>query len=98
MQVRNFLLKHAKLLQVLVVTALAFIIFMVLYFPNYTKLKKLREANTKMELQIEQIEGEILQLKKTLIRIGDDPYIYEKFARDELGVAREDEIVIDIEE
>lgn len=98
MQVKSFLIKHAKLLQVLAVTVLAFIIFMVLYFPNYTKLKKLRQANTKMERQIEQIEKEISQLKKTLIRIGDDPYIYEKFARDELGVARENEIVIDIEE
>lgn len=98
MQVKNFLLKYLKALQIILVFSLAVIIFMVIYFPNYTKLKKLRQTNDKMEEEIQQIREEIKELKNALQKVGTDPYLYEKFARDELGVAKEDEIVIDIEE
>lgn len=71
---------------------------LILYFPNYTKLKQLRRENEKLLLKNKELEGEIVDLEDKLSRVGEDPYLYEKIARDELGVAKEGEIVIDIEQ
>ena len=98
MQVKDFPLKHLKPLSIIVAFFIAFILFMIFYFPNYTKLRRLRRANDNLTLQVDKLEMEIKDLETKMKKIGKDPYLYEKFARDELGVVREGEIVIDIEE
>lgn len=71
---------------------------MVVYFPNYAKLKKLREANQKLALQVKALNKEIKSLHANIKKIGKDPSLYEKLARETLGVAKENEIVVDIKE
>ena len=66
------------------------------YFPNYSKLKDLRNENERLIFENEQLEKEIADLEQKIEGIGKDYFLYEKIARDSLGVAKEDEIVIDI--
>ncbi len=68
------------------------------YFPNYAKLKTLRQENDLLARKINLLERENTELEKALKQVGSDPYLYERIARDELGVAKEGELVIDIEE
>jgi cell division protein FtsB len=71
---------------------------MIFYFPNYSKLKKLKEANRKLSSQIKEIEKEIEELERKIENIDDNALIYEEIARDQLSVAKENEIVVDIKE
>lgn len=90
--------KYVKILKVIISIGIIFTIVMMVYFPNYAKLKHLKEENQKLILNNEQLEKEIVDyaLKIQKIEQGRDPYIYEKIARDDLGVAKDNEIVIDI--
>jgi cell division protein FtsB len=81
---------------ILAVTVVIFII--ILYFPNQARLKNLRRENQRLIEKTKELETEIIDLEERMDRVGKDPYIFEKIARDELGVAKENELVIDIEE
>jgi len=70
----------------------------IIYFPNYARLKNLRDENKRLGLDNSKLIEEIADYEDKLKRIGKDPYLYEKIAREELGIAREGEIVIDIKE
>ncbi len=70
----------------------------VIYFPNYARLKKLRDENKRLTRENDKLIEEIVDYEEKLKRVGKDPYLYEKIAREELGIAKEGEIVIDIEE
>lgn len=70
----------------------------IIYFPNYARLKKLRDENKRLTSENEDLIMEIADYEQKLKRIGKDPYLFEKIARDELGIAKKDEIVIDIKE
>jgi len=87
-----------KWVRILAFTLCLFILAMVIYFPNYTRLKKLRNENKRLTLENEELVEEIADYEEKLKRVGKDPYLYEKIAREELGIAKEGEIVIDIEE
>jgi len=69
-----------------------------LYLPNYSKLKKLRGANKRLSNDIEQLEDEIKDLKRKYENVEIDPYIIEEIVRDDLGMVKENEIVVDIQE
>ncbi|MDP8290275.1 MAG: septum formation initiator family protein [Candidatus Susulua stagnicola] len=75
-----------------------FILVMMIYFPNYARLKKIRDENKRIVLENAGIIEEIKDYEDKLKMVGEDPYLYEKIAREELGIARDGEIVIDIEE
>jgi len=75
-----------------------FILIMMIYFPNYARLKKIRDENKRIVLENAGIIEEIKDYEDKLKMVGEDPYLYEKIAREELGIARDGEIVIDIEE
>ena len=70
----------------------------IIYFPNYARLKKLRDENKRLTLANDKLIEEIADYEKKLEMVGEDPYLYERIAREELGIAKEGEIVIDIEE
>ena len=74
------------------------ILVVVIYFPNYARLKKLRDENKRLTRENDKLIEEIVDYEEKLKRVGKDPYLYEKIAREELGIAKEGEIVIDIEE
>lgn len=95
---RLFSISKNKWVRIVGGAFLLFILVMVIYFPNYARLKKLRDANKKLILENAQIIEEIQDYEDKLKMVGEDPYLYEKIAREELGIARDGEIVIDIEE
>ena len=70
----------------------------VVYLPNYSKFRQLQKANQKLQAEIDDTRKEILDLREKLAKLGKDPRIMEEMARNELGVARDGEIVVDIEE
>jgi len=82
-------------------TALIFcliILIGIIYFPNYARLRKLRGENVRLTLENNELIEEIADYQEKLKMVGKDPYLYERIAREELGIAKEGEIVIDIEE
>ena len=74
------------------------ILIIVIYFPNYARLKKLRGENRRLATENSKLIEEIADYEEKLKVVGKDPYLYERIAREELGIAKEGEIVIDIEE
>ena len=60
------------------------------------KLKQLRQEQQNFAFKSQQLEQEIEQLQNKLQRFEKDPQIFESIARDQLGVAKEGEIVVDI--
>jgi cell division protein FtsB len=89
---------HFKWLKFLAIFFAVIIAGMVIYFPDYAKLKHLREENKKLRVENRKVKKEIEEYERKIRSLGKDPYIYEKIARDNLGVAKEGEIVIDIKE
>lgn len=87
-----------KWLKFSIIFVIFFIIAMVVYFPNFARLKKLRDENKKLVLENKKLEEEIADYEEKLKKLGQDSYLYEKIAREDLGVAKENEIVIDIEQ
>lgn len=95
MQVKFLILNLFKLIAAVI---FFLIIFFTVYFPNYTRLKKLRKANEELSANIKKLDIQIKDLQGKIEKVNKDPLLYEKFAREELGAVKEDEIVIDIEE
>jgi len=98
MQVKLLNLNHFKAFKIIFISILLLIFGAIVYFPNYAKLKKLRQLNEEILAKNKSLAKEIKDLQRKLKRVGKDPYLYEKIARDNLGVARENEIVVDIAE
>jgi len=91
----KFLGLKTKWIKILIIIGVV-IIAMLIYFPDYTKLRRLKEENKRLILENEQFEKEIADYEEKIQRLEKDPYLYEKIARDDLGVAKDNEIVIDI--
>ena len=91
-------LDHFKAAKIIFIVSVAIIAGVILYFPNYAKLKNLRQVNTELTAKIKGLNKEVKDLQIKIKKIGYDPYVYEKMARDNLGVAKENEIVVDITE
>ncbi|MBP7088908.1 MAG: septum formation initiator family protein [Candidatus Omnitrophica bacterium] len=90
-------IKYLKWLSPLILIAVTFLAI-IIYFPNYAKLKQLKDENIKLSLEIDKLKAEVGGYEDKLKNLKKEPYLYEKIARDDLGVAKEEEIVIDIEE
>ena len=52
----------------------------------------------RLNRECRKLEEEITEYQGNFRKLGHDPYLYEKIARDSLGIARQDELVVDIEE
>ncbi|MDD4182715.1 MAG: septum formation initiator family protein [Candidatus Omnitrophica bacterium] len=91
-------INHFKAVKIIFIGVLVLIFGVIVYFPNYAKLKKLRQLNQEILAKNKSLAKEIKDMQRKLKRVGKDPYLYEKIARDNLGVARENEIVVDIAE
>ncbi len=89
-------ISRSKKLRILAAAGVCFFGALFIYFPNYAKLEKLKRDNRELILENKLLEEEIADYEDKIKRVGNDPYIYEKIAREDLGVARENEIVIDI--
>ncbi|UCG35020.1 MAG: septum formation initiator family protein [Candidatus Omnitrophota bacterium] len=98
MRVRLSNTRYSKFTKITFLVSLIAAVFFVVYFPNYTRLKKLRQANVELLSRVKVVEKEIAELEQKLDKVGKDPAIYETIARQDLGVARKNEIVVDIAE
>lgn len=98
MPVKLLNLNHFKTVKIIFLGVLFLIACAIIYFPNYAKLRKLRQVNKDLQVKNKNLGKEIKDLQAKLKKVGKDPYLYEKIARDNLGVARENEIVVDIAE
>ncbi|MCK9615338.1 MAG: septum formation initiator family protein [Candidatus Omnitrophica bacterium] len=98
MLVKLLNLNHFKAIKIIFIGAVLLVSGLIIYFPNYAKLKKLRQLNQDLLRKNKDLHKEIKNLQIKVKRVGKDPYLYEKLARDSLGVARENEIVVDIAE
>ncbi|MCF7869639.1 MAG: septum formation initiator family protein [Candidatus Omnitrophica bacterium] len=91
-------IKRAKFLKLLLLGVAIFILAMIVYFPDYSKLKNLKEENQKLIKKIDNLKKDIINYEIKNKKLEENSYFYEKIAREKLGVAREDEILVDIEE
>jgi cell division protein FtsB len=89
-------LKKVKIIKAISIFAVILTLFLILYFPNYARLKKLKEANQQVCHKIQTLEKGIEDLEEKIGKDEKDPYFLEEFVRNELGAAKKKEIVIDI--
>lgn len=71
--------------------------FIVVFFPEYSQIKELREKERALENKISQLEKEIeeLNIEKEALKNSD----YREFvAREKLGLLKEGEYIVKIEE
>ncbi|MDD5195515.1 MAG: septum formation initiator family protein [Candidatus Omnitrophica bacterium] len=98
MRVKRSSIDYIKVLLAFFILSVVFGIFVVFYFPNFAKLKELKRANEQLTSEIANLKKEISDLQEKGKKVTKDPALFEKLAREDLGVARKDEIVIDIQE
>ena len=98
MAVKLLNIRKLKAWQWTLLIILNLIVCGIVYFPGYSKLKELRNENKRLTSENKQLEKDIIDFKVKIEQLDTDSYLYEKIARDSLGVAKENEIVIDIGE
>ena len=81
---------NKKLIYILIGIA----IVVAIYFPGFSKLQELREENRNLEKRIEVLTKTNLELEKEKNRLENDPAYIEKIAREKLGMAKKDEIIL----
>lgn len=85
-----------RLIKVILIFIAILFVFLTLYFPHYTKLNKLKQANCQVRRRINELKVEIEDLEKKIKREREDSVFLEKFVRNELNSAKQGEIVVDI--
>lgn len=71
-------------------------VILVIFWPGYNKLQKLRANNAALIKRIEELKQSSAELEQEIVRFKTDPIYMEKVIRDELGVVREGEIIYKI--
>ena len=72
----------------------AIIILAAILLPGYTKLQDLIAENKRLEERIAELGESMEELKEEKEKLENDILYIEKVARKNLGVVREDEVVI----
>ena len=81
----------------LIIIIIIFIIALFKLFPNYSKVKVLEEDNQSYILEIVAMKKEIEDLRNDISNFKTDPFYVEKIARNELGIAKENEVIVQVE-
>jgi len=79
-------------LAVLIFAIVAFFV----YLPGYTKIKRLRMENARINRSISELKQDIARIKSDMKRLQNDPSIWESLARKNVGVVKKGEIIVDI--
>ncbi len=95
---KRFKIDSLLILRCLFILVAVTVAALIMFFPTYSRYRKLREENIMITRKIEALRQEIDQLNRDISALEKDPYLMEKMARETLGVARENEIVIDIKD
>lgn len=80
-------------------TILLIIVLISIYklFPGYSKIKELEEENLRYQERIDSMGKEIESLNTDLDKFNNDPFYLEKIARNELGIAKENEVIVHVD-
>jgi len=78
----------------LIYIVIGLFILTALYLPGFSKLQELKEENQNLERRIEVLKKANKELKKTNEKLENDPSYAEKVAREKLGMAKKDEIIL----
>ena len=65
-----------------------------IFLPGFSKLQELREEKRNLKKRIEMLERANKQLAEEKEKLENDPTYIEKIAREKLGMARKDEIIL----
>ena len=98
MRARKLKIDFSKFLSFVLFAALLLLIISFTFLPKYTRIKELTEENEALSRQIEEVKQEIATLRKDLRSFKEGPFYLEKMAREHLGAAKENEVVVQIEE
>jgi cell division protein FtsB len=63
-------------------------------FENYHDLKVAREREEALQARIEERRRAVEELERRIERLGDDPALLEQLAREQLGMAWEEDLVL----
>ena len=74
--------------------SIALIVFSVIFVPGFSKLQELKERNRNLERRIEALTRANIELEKEKGKLENDPGYAEKIAREKLGMARKNEIIL----
>lgn len=69
------------------------VILGIIYYPGYRRIQKMRYENHKLAVQLEELQKKNAYLEEKLKKLTTDLTYIEKRAREELGIAREGEII-----
>jgi cell division protein FtsB len=78
----------------LIYISIAIAIFMIIFIPGFSKLQELREKNRNLERRIEVLIKTNEELEQEKKKLKDDPGYAEKVAREKLGMAKKNEIIL----
>lgn len=81
----------------LIIIGIIFFIAIFKLFPNYSQIKELKEENNQYIEKIAEMEKEIKTLNHDLDNFKTDPFYLEKIARNELGMANDNEVIVHVE-
>lgn len=98
MQVRLLKKGSSKFLKLTFILIIVLSTVVAIYFPTYFRYARLKKENRKMMKKVEKLKTEIKELEKNIRDLKEAPYLLEKMVRENLGAAKDDEIVIDIRE
>lgn len=98
MRVRRLRIDSRNIVWFIFILGVIVALAMIIYFPTYSRYKKLREENIKMVKKIGRLKREINELEKAIKSLETGSFLLEKIARESIGVAKDDEIVIDIKD
>ena len=76
-----------------------FILVLALFklFPNYSRIRELEDENQQYVEDIQRMKREIDDIQKDSENFKTDAFYVEKIARNELGIAKDNEIIVHVE-
>ncbi len=72
------------------------LLILIIFLPSYTKLQDLKQKKRDLEEKIISLEEENKKLVEYIDNLTNDPFYLEKIARENMGVAREGEVIYKI--
>jgi len=98
MRVKLFNIDSFKLWRLIISFIILLIGVGIVYLPSYLRLRRLRKENQRVIEKIAHLKKEIKTLETDVEKLQSESSLWEKLVREKLGVAKKDEIVIDIKD
>ncbi len=96
MPVRFLNLSLLKVLRFFFIVLLIGIFGICLFLPDYSRIKQLKAEKEGLLVEQRRLEEEVVRLKEENKRLETDPSYVEKIAREKLGMVKEGDVLIEI--